>query len=197
MYVMLGVGASGVLFGTARFFARGKPATMTKEYQEASNEYLKVCFNLEEERGRYLAIKRVRRKVEGDHDANHTSHYRARRSSLSPVCPPRAMSVSAWSRASRRANRRATLCIRANERNVVKYPVERAQPPPSWSEKGCREFPCVDCSRISGVERLGKRASSCILRMLASATVQRFFTDLLCLDRRLAITFLMLLLWDS
>ena len=43
MYVMLGVGASGVLFGTARFFARGKPATMTKEYQEASNEYLKVC----------------------------------------------------------------------------------------------------------------------------------------------------------
>ena len=43
MYVMLGVGASGVLFGTARFFARGQPATMTKEYQEASNEYLKVC----------------------------------------------------------------------------------------------------------------------------------------------------------
>jgi len=41
MYVMLGVGASGVLFGTARFFARGQPATMTKEYQEASNEYLK------------------------------------------------------------------------------------------------------------------------------------------------------------
>ena len=50
MYVMLGVGASGVLFGTARFFARGQPATMTKEYQEASNEYLKVCYNLGEER---------------------------------------------------------------------------------------------------------------------------------------------------
>ena len=166
MYVMLGVGASGVLFGTARFFARGKPATMTKEYQEASNEYLKVCANLGDESGRDFAITRAHRKVEREHDANHTSYYRARRSSLSPVSPPRATSVSAWSRASLRANRRATLCIRANERNVVEYPVERAQPPPSWSEQGCREFPCVDCSRISGVERLGKRASSCILRML-------------------------------
>jgi hypothetical protein len=194
MYVMLGVGASGVLFGTARFFARGKPATMTKEYQEASNEYLKVCSNLGEESGRDFAITRAQRKVRGEHDANNASYYRARRSSLSPVSPPRATSVSAWSRASLRANRRATLCIRANERNVVEYPVERAQPPPSWSEQGCREFPCVDCSRISGVERLGKRASSCILRMLASATVQRFFTDLECLDRRLAITFSMLLL---
>lgn len=41
MYVMVALGATGVLFGTARFFARGQPATMTKEYQEASNEYLK------------------------------------------------------------------------------------------------------------------------------------------------------------
>jgi len=178
MYVMLGVGASGVLFGTARFFARGQPATMTKEYQEASNEYLKVCYNLGEESGRYFATTRVRRGVEAGHDANRTSYYRARRSSLSLVSPPRATSVSVWSRASRRANRCATLCKRANERNVVEYPVERAQPPPLRSAKSCREFPCVDCSRIPGVERLGKRASSCILRMLASATVQRFFTDL-------------------
>jgi hypothetical protein len=43
MYVMVAIGATGVIFGTARFFARGAPATMTKEYQEASNEYLKVC----------------------------------------------------------------------------------------------------------------------------------------------------------
>ena len=194
MYVMLGVGASGVLFGTARFFARGKPATMTKEYQEASNEYLKVCINFGKERSRNIAITRTQCRVEEEHGANLIAYYRARRSSLSPVSPPRATSVSAWSRASPRANRRATLCMRANERNVVEYPVERAQPPPSCSEQGCREFPCVDCSRISGVERLGKRASSCILRMLASATVQRFFTDLECLDRRLAITFSMLLL---
>jgi hypothetical protein len=56
MYVMLGVGASGLLFGTARFFARGQPATMTKEYQEASNEYLKVCLNFWNECSRYLAV---------------------------------------------------------------------------------------------------------------------------------------------
>ena len=43
MYVMAALGATGVIFGAARFFARGQPATMTKEYQEASNEYLKVC----------------------------------------------------------------------------------------------------------------------------------------------------------
>lgn len=42
-YVMVAIGATGVLFGTARFFARGQPATMTKEYQEATNDYLKVC----------------------------------------------------------------------------------------------------------------------------------------------------------
>ena len=97
--------------------------------------------------------------------------------------------MSAWSRASLRANRRATICIRANERNVVEYPVERAHPPPTSSERDCREFPCVDCSRISVVEGLGKQASSCILRMLASANVQRFFTELICLDGRLSFDF--------
>ena len=153
---MLGVGASGVLFGLARFFARGQPATMTKEYQEASNEYLKVCINLRKEWNRYLAIANAERRIEAEHDANHISQYRARRLSLLLVSLPRATPVSAWSRASRRANRRATLCIRANERNVVEYPVERAHPPPTSSERDCREFPCVDCSRISGVERLGK-----------------------------------------
>ena len=43
MYVMAALGATGVIFGAARFFARGQPATMTKEYQEATNDYLKVC----------------------------------------------------------------------------------------------------------------------------------------------------------
>jgi hypothetical protein len=43
MYVMAAIGVTGVIFGTARFFARGSPSTMTKEYQEATNDYLKVC----------------------------------------------------------------------------------------------------------------------------------------------------------
>ncbi|CZT10493.1 hypothetical protein WAI453_003110 [Rhynchosporium graminicola] len=41
-YVMAGIGATAVLFGTVRFFARGAPGTMNKEYQEATNEYLKA-----------------------------------------------------------------------------------------------------------------------------------------------------------
>ncbi|KAK2624186.1 hypothetical protein QTJ16_006136 [Diplocarpon rosae] len=40
-YVLAGVGASGALFAVIRSFARGSPETMNKEYQEATNEYLK------------------------------------------------------------------------------------------------------------------------------------------------------------
>lgn len=42
LYTMLGVVASGVLFAGARLFAGPPPKTMTKEWQEASNEYLLV-----------------------------------------------------------------------------------------------------------------------------------------------------------
>jgi hypothetical protein len=41
-YTAVGVGASLALFVLIRQFAGGDPATMTKEYQEATNEYLKV-----------------------------------------------------------------------------------------------------------------------------------------------------------
>lgn len=34
--------ASGTLFAITRHFARDPPRTMTKEYQEMTNEYLKV-----------------------------------------------------------------------------------------------------------------------------------------------------------
>ena len=39
---MAGLGATAVLFFGIRAFAAGPPRTMTKEYQEASDEYLKV-----------------------------------------------------------------------------------------------------------------------------------------------------------
>nr|POF17561.1 cytochrome c oxidase polypeptide 5, mitochondrial [Quercus suber] len=42
LYTMIGVGAAAVIFGVTRSFAREPPRTMTKEWQEASNEYLKV-----------------------------------------------------------------------------------------------------------------------------------------------------------
>jgi cytochrome c oxidase subunit 4 len=43
-YTALGVGISFALFVFIRQFAGPAPGTMNKEYQEATNEYLKVCF---------------------------------------------------------------------------------------------------------------------------------------------------------
>jgi cytochrome c oxidase subunit 4 len=45
-YTVLGVGVSLAVFVAIRMFAKGSPGTMNKEYQEATNEYLKVCFPL-------------------------------------------------------------------------------------------------------------------------------------------------------
>jgi hypothetical protein len=44
-YTMVGVAVSFVLFSIIRAFAKGSPGTMNKEYQEATNEYLKVCLS--------------------------------------------------------------------------------------------------------------------------------------------------------
>jgi len=41
VYTLVGVLAAGALFVGTRSFARGSPRTMTKEWQEASNEYFK------------------------------------------------------------------------------------------------------------------------------------------------------------
>ncbi|KAK9778774.1 putative Cytochrome c oxidase subunit IV family [Seiridium cardinale] len=41
LYVGIGVAVSFALFATMRMFAKPPPATMTKEYQEASNEFVK------------------------------------------------------------------------------------------------------------------------------------------------------------
>ena len=42
-YTGIGVGVSFVIFMLIRMGAGGAPSTMNKEYQEATNEYLKVC----------------------------------------------------------------------------------------------------------------------------------------------------------
>ena len=45
-YTMIGCGISVVIFMLERTQARGAPRTMTKEYQEMTNEYLKVYMPL-------------------------------------------------------------------------------------------------------------------------------------------------------
>jgi hypothetical protein len=42
LYAGIGVGISAVLFFTIHSFAKPPPRTMTKEWQEATNEYLRV-----------------------------------------------------------------------------------------------------------------------------------------------------------
>ncbi|KAI0137175.1 cytochrome c oxidase polypeptide V [Xylariales sp. AK1849] len=41
LYTLIGIGVSFAIFATVRMFAKPPPSTMNKEYQEASNEYLK------------------------------------------------------------------------------------------------------------------------------------------------------------
>ncbi|KAF7195701.1 Cytochrome c oxidase polypeptide 5, mitochondrial [Pseudocercospora fuligena] len=41
LYTIIGVLAAGGVFGFTRYFARGTPHTMNKEWQEATNEYLR------------------------------------------------------------------------------------------------------------------------------------------------------------
>lgn len=43
-YTMIGVGVSFIIFYLIHSASRGAPATMTKEYQEKTNKYLKVHF---------------------------------------------------------------------------------------------------------------------------------------------------------
>ncbi|KAI1851654.1 hypothetical protein JX265_010737 [Neoarthrinium moseri] len=42
LYTFIGVATSFVIFATMRMFAKPPPSTMTKEYQEASNEFVKA-----------------------------------------------------------------------------------------------------------------------------------------------------------
>lgn len=136
MYVMVALGATGVLFGTARFFARGQPATMTKEYQEASNEYLKVCkphdFRRDPRaRGAYLRNHDIKER-----DTDNTSHLRALTSSPSLVSHPRATMAPAWSRASLRASKCTT-------------------PRESWERKKCSRISGRASAAFANIERTG------------------------------------------
>lgn len=150
MYVMAAIGVTGVIFGAARYFARGKPATMTKEYQEASNEYLKVClycsrFGCSHADGAYTRPNGFQ-----ELDANMSLHYRARTSSPSLVSRPPATSAPEWSRASPRASkcakpqksRERKKCSRISGRSRHGFRQNRVEGPSRGTLPNC-VFPCV------------------------------------------------------
>ena len=170
MYVMAALGVTGVIFGAARFFARGTPATMTKEYQEASNEYLKVCTSRETCSDSYASSVFTRNIDIKKRDANNTSHHRALTSSPSPVSHPPATAAPEWFRASPRASKRAIphksqerkKCSRISDRgrHAAFARIERR------ASVGLRivNFLALDCSK----ESCWPGAMPCILRMLVS-----------------------------
>ena len=150
MYVMVALGATGVLFGTARFFARGQPATMTKEYQEASNEYLKVCTSHE-----FQCVSCARGACAHDHDiqnryTDNNSHHRVLTSSPSLVSHLRATLAPAWFRASLRASK-CTTPRESWERKKCSRISGRASAAFANKERGVSVvrvfFPCVGCSK--------------------------------------------------
>jgi len=133
-YTMIGVGVSAVIFGIVRYFARGTPRTMTKEYQEATNEYLKVRTLIKHDdsnhagRGRIIACEHTisaNRRVQ----LTLLSTNRSKTSSPSPVSAARVTSARAWCRALPRTRSnflgtRERLCILSAR----------------------QRFPCVDCT---------------------------------------------------
>jgi hypothetical protein len=157
MYVMAALGATGVIFGTARFFARGAPPTMTKEYQEATNDYLKVCKSRKANRGTCSASARMGRNNLDNCRTNVISFHRASTSSPSLVSRPRATSAPARSRALPRRNRCAT--PRKNrERKKCSRITGRASAAFANIERRSSVvrilFPCVGCSKdLGGVGR--------------------------------------------
>ena len=46
LYTAVGIGASFVLFVVIRQFGGGPPSTMNREWEEATNEYLKVRYTI-------------------------------------------------------------------------------------------------------------------------------------------------------
>jgi hypothetical protein len=79
--VFIGLAASVALFGAIRAFAKPAPYTMTQEYQEETNEFLKVCSVLSTS----PLVTRL------------TRNFRTKNPILSPVSPLLVMLARVWS----------------------------------------------------------------------------------------------------
>lgn len=102
-YTMIGVVAAGLIFGASRMFARGSPSTMNKEWQEATNEYMRVSF-LKDSMRRGKGLVWLSRRSKGPR-TNAAFTNRKTRSSPSPSLEAGTITRARrpWSRAPQRS----------------------------------------------------------------------------------------------
>lgn len=99
-YTMIGVVAAGLIFAGTRMFAREGPSTMNKEWQEATNEYMRVsCLR------NGARTRSTRAQFKQAHTANTSPTCRRTRSSplLSSEEETTTRAPRPWSRAHRRS----------------------------------------------------------------------------------------------
>jgi hypothetical protein len=154
MYTMVGIAASGVLFGFARYFSRGTPRTMTQEYQEATNEYLKVSKTIIMTSWRTHDMATIPQVL--SIPSLSTNNCRASTSSPSPDCPPKATRARVKCKASQPHQR--------NRRKAKQDGCEMGVLDGSDRKLFGRvqqQFSCVGCSKTTTRKR--QRRETCIL----------------------------------
>ena len=82
---MAGVVVSGVIFAIVRYFARAPPRTMTKEYQEATNEYMKVCHYMQSKPAASAAGIRLLQTLWREHGVEWRTHVFERHADSVPL----------------------------------------------------------------------------------------------------------------
>lgn len=75
-YTMIGVASSIALFYFTRMFARGPPRTMSAEWQEASNAYLKVRLSPLCCGRRNRGLGGIRMRLTSGAEREHRAHHR-------------------------------------------------------------------------------------------------------------------------
>lgn len=75
-YVLIGVASSVALFYFTRIFARGPPKTMSAEWQEASNAYLKVRLSIAFRDRKNRGLGDIRMILTPATEREHRTHHR-------------------------------------------------------------------------------------------------------------------------
>lgn len=120
------LGASALIFGTTRYFARDPPKTMNKEWQEMTNEYLKVRS--------YPYLSPCLNRCRGTHYKNHQltrTPHRLKNQKQSPVYHQRVTTDQAWYKANPSAGspRAQTTTSSYTALNMVRTPIPQSKAP--------------------------------------------------------------------